>query len=91
MQFHSYCAGSVSNDPKLDVQSTHHSTCLIPRVDDARERQDTADPRRDVRSVVTAVVRVMELSDQLQLESSVADGLAPHLPRVSTYSGRKPA
>ena len=59
--------------------STHHFARLIPRVHHRRLRQDAADPRVDVRPVVPAVVDVVELPDQVQLESPVVDSLAPDL------------
>ena len=44
-----------------------------------RQRQHTADPGGDVGPVVAAVVDVVQLPDQVQLESTGADGFAPDL------------
>jgi hypothetical protein len=58
---------------------THHSSSLITCVHHVGKGQNTADSRRDIGSIVSIVVNVMELPNQLQLETSVPNDLVPYL------------
>jgi hypothetical protein len=51
--------------------------------------QNTADARGDVRSVVTAIINMMELANQLQLKSPVPDDLAPYINNASSVAGEE--
>lgn len=58
---------------------TYHSARFIPRVDRLRQRQDASDPRQSSGPGIPGGIHVVELSDQLQLHSSVPDDLGPNL------------
>lgn len=64
---------------------TYHTARLIPGIDNCRKREDTTDPHRDVGAIVTTVVSMVKLPDQVQFEPSVAHRLAPDLEDVSRH------
>lgn len=58
---------------------TYNSPSFIARIDGVWKGKDAADPRRDVGTVISRIVNVVKLSDQVQLEAPIPDGFAPDL------------
>ena len=57
--------------------ATYYSTSLVPGIDHLREGQNAANSGGNVGSVVTAIVGMMQLPNELELELPAPDVLAP--------------
>ena len=79
-QFHSYWFRDKHTVLQYtDWQTTYHSSSFIACIHHVRKGQNAADPCRDIGSIVSIVVNVMELSDEFQLKTTIPRNLVPYL------------
>lgn len=63
--------------------ATYHSSHFIPSIHNVGKCKDTADTSRDICPIVTVIVDVMELANQLQFKAAVSDHFVPNLRYLS--------
>ena len=70
----------------LDTVPFIHSALFVARIDDLRHWQNAAYTRQDIDAVFARAVNVVQLSNQVELESLLANSLAPDLRVLSILS-----